>query len=61
LYEPLTLNRIERPRKATFYSVRLSPPRGRQLPPSPQRTPSGRVAWQFIRDLAGELEKPLPL
>ena len=22
---------------------------------------SGRVAWQFIRDLAGELEKPLPL
>ncbi|MGH6972195.1 MAG: DUF815 domain-containing protein, partial [Caulobacteraceae bacterium] len=21
---------------------------------------SGRVAWQFIRDLAGELEKPLP-
>jgi predicted AAA+ superfamily ATPase len=22
---------------------------------------SGRVAWQFIRDLAGELGKPLPL
>jgi hypothetical protein len=22
---------------------------------------SGRVAWQFIRELAGELEKPLPL
>ena len=22
---------------------------------------SGRVAWQFIRDLAGELKKPLPL
>ncbi|MEO8811828.1 MAG: ATP-binding protein [Caulobacteraceae bacterium] len=22
---------------------------------------SGRVAWQFIRDLAGELDKPLPL
>jgi predicted AAA+ superfamily ATPase len=22
---------------------------------------SGRVAWQFIRDLAGDLEKPLPL
>jgi hypothetical protein len=21
---------------------------------------SGRVAWQFTRDLAGELEKPLP-
>ena len=22
---------------------------------------SGRVAWQFVRDLAGELGKPLPL
>jgi predicted AAA+ superfamily ATPase len=22
---------------------------------------SGRVAWQFIRDLAGELGKPLPM
>ena len=22
---------------------------------------SGRVAWQFIRDLAGELGRPLPL
>ena len=22
---------------------------------------SGRVAWQFIRDLAGEIGKPLPL
>ena len=42
------------------YDHRLLDQSVREIVDTIRRT-GGRVAWQFIRDLAGELGKPLPL
>jgi predicted AAA+ superfamily ATPase len=47
---------------ATRFDLKIADLDRRALQWAQQRgSRSGRVAWQFIRELAGELEKPLPL